>query len=172
MQEPRFLIDGMLGGLARWLRLLGQEVYYSNQSDDDYLLSKALDQDYTLLTSDLALYQKAKAKGINSLLIKGKNEPDRIAEITSRFHIPLKVNPDKSRCPRCGFPLGRVDKRRVKGKIHEKSFEKHNKYWICLNGDCKKIYWRGSHWKNIEKTLSKASASMRRMKKGENQLDN
>ncbi|MEM2921827.1 MAG: Mut7-C RNAse domain-containing protein, partial [Candidatus Bathyarchaeia archaeon] len=35
--EPRFVVDGMLGGLSRWLRMLGYEAYYSNNASDDVL---------------------------------------------------------------------------------------------------------------------------------------
>lgn len=168
MHNHRFLTDGMLGKLARWLRLLGQEVYYANQIEDEDLLNKAFNQKYVLLTSDVALHRKALSKDIESVLVTGKNEPARIAELASRFQIPLKVNPDDSRCPRCGSPLKRVEKLEVKGKVPEKSFEKHDEYWVCLDEACKKIYWRGSHWKNIEKTLEKASTIIN---KRENQHD-
>lgn len=151
----------MLGKLARWLRLLGQDVNYMNQRGDDELIEEALTRKYVLLTSDVALHRKALTRGVESILVTARDEPGRIAQLASRFQIPLHVNPDESKCPRCGYALKRIGKREVEGKVPEKSFNRHEEYWICLNPECSKIYWRGSHWRNIEKTLEKARLKLR-----------
>ncbi|MEM3072557.1 MAG: Mut7-C RNAse domain-containing protein, partial [Candidatus Bathyarchaeia archaeon] len=160
MSKPKFLIDGMLGKLARWLRLLGHEVKYVNQNGDNELIEEALNRKYVLLTSDVALYRKALTRGVESVLVTARDEPGRIAQLANRFQIPLQVNPDESKCPRCGFALKRIGKQYVEGKVPEKSFSRHEEYWICLNPGCSKIYWRGSHWRNIEKTLEKARLTL------------
>lgn len=166
MSKPRFLIDGMLGKLARWLRLLGQEVNYMNQSGDDELIEEALNRRYVLLTSDVALHRKALVRGVDSVLVTARDEPGRIAQLAERFQIPLQVNPDESKCPRCGFALKKIGKQEVEGKVPEKSFHRHEEYWVCSNPECSKIYWRGSHWRNIEKTLEKARLTLRKVERG------
>ncbi|HKM51591.1 MAG TPA: Mut7-C RNAse domain-containing protein, partial [Candidatus Bathyarchaeia archaeon] len=40
----RFLLDGMLGKLTRWLRILGYDAEYSKNSSDNNLLSQAKDE--------------------------------------------------------------------------------------------------------------------------------
>jgi len=48
----RFIVDGMLGGLARWLRILGHVVLYDTDSNDTTLLTRAATEEMILLTRD------------------------------------------------------------------------------------------------------------------------
>lgn len=57
----KFIADGMLGKLTRWLRMLGQDVEYSNNMEDSQLLTIAKEDDRTLLTRDFELYQDRKS---------------------------------------------------------------------------------------------------------------
>ena len=41
MKQPKFIADGMLGKLTRWLRILGQDVEYTGAIDDKELVQKA-----------------------------------------------------------------------------------------------------------------------------------
>src|SRR5438094_3321780 len=41
MTEMKFIADVMVGKLARWLRVLGFDVAYSNQYDDDEIIKRA-----------------------------------------------------------------------------------------------------------------------------------
>jgi uncharacterized protein with PIN domain len=52
-----FILDGMLGKLARWLRMMGHDVKYSNKMDDAELLVIAKKDSRVLLTKDFALYR-------------------------------------------------------------------------------------------------------------------
>src|SRR6266849_3878961 len=45
----RFLVDGMLGGLARWLRILGQDVRYDASKEDNELLRIAHEENMSCL---------------------------------------------------------------------------------------------------------------------------
>ena len=36
-----FIVDGMLGKLARWLRMMGHDAKYSNVANDEELLATA-----------------------------------------------------------------------------------------------------------------------------------
>lgn len=58
----KFLADGMLGKLTRWLRMLGQDVRYSVQFDDSELLVLAKKEERVLLTKDLELISVPSAK--------------------------------------------------------------------------------------------------------------
>ena len=64
----KFLADGMLGKLARWLRMLGQDVIYSVQFSDNELLELAKAECRVLLTKDLELYKRAIGTGLRCFL--------------------------------------------------------------------------------------------------------
>jgi uncharacterized protein with PIN domain len=87
----KFVADGMLGSLSRWLRMMGQDVEYSTLLDDDKLLALAKEEGRVLLTKDLELYKRANAKRIDVFYVEGKNEADRLAALAGRFGLGLET---------------------------------------------------------------------------------
>ena len=65
----KFLVDGMLGKLTRWLRMLGQDVLYSVQLGDSELLELAKKEDRILLTKDFELYKRATGRGLDTYYV-------------------------------------------------------------------------------------------------------
>lgn len=152
----KFVIDGMLGSLARWLRLMGHEVDYVKDTPDAELLQRA--REAVLLTSDLALYRTATARGLETHLIKGKTQAEKLSRVAKRFGLTLRVNASTSRCPTCGSLISAVDKESVHLTVPAATLRRQKKFWKCVNSQCGKVYWRGAHWKRIEETLIKARA--------------
>lgn len=152
----RFLVDGMLGGLARWLRILGQEVRYDASTKDNDLLRIADEENMVLLTRDEELYRRAKARKIMSNLVLGETEEQRLAQMASTFGVHLDADMAKAKCPDCGSELKETSKIEVAGKVPQASLKLYSQFWKCTNQDCGKVYWIGSHWKQIRQTLEEA----------------
>ncbi len=150
----KFLADGMLGKLTRWLRMLGYDVEYFNDLDDDQLVKKAGGDRRILLTRDMQLYRRASVRGVQAFLVEGQKEAEKLAEMARRFHIRLEIDIDNSRCPKCNSKIGPVSKREVEAKIPESTARFYADFWVCRG--CGQIYWQGSHWKKIGKTLNEA----------------
>jgi len=149
-----FVVDGMLGKLTRWLRMMGHDVKYSNKLDDTELMVIAKKESRVLLTRDLALYQRAIAKGIEAFYVEGMTEPERLAELARRFSIPLVIDLKSSRCPRCNAPLQSVPKEKVVDRVEKNTFTHYSAFWECPN--CGHVYWQGAHWTKIRATLEDA----------------
>jgi uncharacterized protein with PIN domain len=149
-----FVVDGMLGKLTRWLRMMGHDVKYSNKLDDTELMVIAKKESRVLLTRDLALYQRAIAKGIEAFYVEGMTEPERLAELARRFSIPLMIDLKSSRCPRCNAPLQSVPKEKVVDRVEKNTFAHYSAFWECSN--CGHVYWQGAHWTKIRATLEEA----------------
>jgi len=152
----KFLIDGMLGKLAKWLRLLGYDVEYLNNASDKQLVEAARKGNKILLTSDIQLYRLATARGIDTYLVEGKTEAEKLARVSKRFEIKLDVNPRTSRCTTCNSPLNPVSKQEIKGQVPERTLKAYAEFWRCSNPKCGKIYWSGRQWQNIIETLEEA----------------
>lgn len=152
----KFIADGMVGRLARWLRLIGNDVVYSRDLTDSELIRRAVTEARILLTSDVELYRRAVADGADSFLVKGGTEAERLARIAKRFRIDLNIDTATSRCPTCNATIRPIKKEEVKEKVPPSTYEVFNEFWECTNRDCGKIYWQGSHWKKIGEHLSKA----------------
>jgi uncharacterized protein with PIN domain len=156
----KFVADGMLGKLARWLRMMGHDVKYSAASDDDALLVLAKKERRILLTKDLELYQRAVAKGVGAFYVEGKTEAERLAELAERFRIPLVINLEESRCPNCNTKLRSTPKEKIAGKVEKNTYLHYDEFWRCPR--CGQVYWQGAHWDRIRITLQEAEEDLKR----------
>lgn len=150
----KFIADGMLGKLTRWLRMLGHNVKYSNKLDDTQLMAIAKKERRILLTRDLELYQQATAKGVQAFYVDGQTEAENLAKIAQKFGISLDIDMAKSRCPKCNAQVKPIQKEKVAGKVEESTYTYYNEFWECPK--CGQIYWQGAHWARIRKTLETA----------------
>ena len=142
----KLLCDQMLGSLAKWLRLLGFDTFYANaEIMDDELLDIARRDHRILITRDKELIQRAKKKNVEVIEITSIDLDQQLQRVLQHFQI--KDSTILSRCTLCNSLLKEVEKKDVIGKIPEKVFEQHDRYWLCST--CNKIYWSGSHYQNI-----------------------
>jgi uncharacterized protein len=152
----RFVVDGMLGGLARWLRMLGYETEYDSKMDDSTLLHESQQDGTILLTRDEELHSRARSKGIVSVLVPGESEEVRLAELVKSLGISLEIDMTATRCPECGSELTEISKEDASSSVPSASLRLYEKFWRCTRADCAKTYWVGSHWRNIRQTLEEA----------------
>ena len=157
----KFIADGMLGKSARWLRMLGHDVTYSIRFDDDELEVLAKNENRVLLTRDLELYRHAIAKGLNAFYVEGRTEAERLAELARRFGIPLTVDLQNSRCPKCNGKILSIQKERIANKIEPNTFSTYDSFWKCPI--CGQVYWQGAHWVKIRVVLKQARENLEKM---------
>ncbi|MEM0373272.1 MAG: Mut7-C RNAse domain-containing protein [Sulfolobaceae archaeon] len=150
MQSQKFIVDAMLGRVARWLRILGYDTLYSRTAEDWWLLKKASEENRILITRDRGLYIRARKKGIECLLLNTNDDIIlNLAKIAKKYKIDLDISIEASRCALCNSVLEKIDKER----------------WRCSK--CKKEYWKGRHWKTMNEILFKARMLILRDERGE-----
>jgi len=157
----KFLADGMLEKLARWLLILGHDVIYLVEFDDYELLKLAKKEESVLLTKDLELYKRTIGKGMDAYYVEGKTESERLAEIAKRYGLLLMVDMDKSHCPICNTQLKPVPKEQLQAGLEKNTFTYYDKFWKCTN--CGQIYWQGAHWTQINNTLKQAQIKLQKI---------
>jgi uncharacterized protein with PIN domain len=150
----KFIADGMLGKLTRWLRMLGQDVKYSNQLEDAELIAKAEKEHRILLTRDLELYQRAVSRSVDAFYVEGRTEAEKLAELAERFDFSLTIDLSRSRCPRCNNKIRLTPKEKLAGKVEKNTYTYYDEFWKCPK--CGQIYWQGAHWEGIRATLEEA----------------
>ena len=144
----RFIVDMMLGRLARWLRLYGYDTLYGGE-DDDEILRVALAENRVLLTRDHALAKRAEKLGIESILLNSNSLGGQVEELR-RFGVEFReLFPAKARCPKCNGPIRPVSRGEVKGKIPESVYERYDEFYVCQN--CGQVYWPGRQWREMLK---------------------
>jgi uncharacterized protein with PIN domain len=150
--RPRFLVDSMLGSLARWLRICGYDAEYRRDADDESLMEEASGTGRVLLTRDRVLAVRAKKRDVEAFLVEGENDVEQLGGVAAA--LGLELDPSSSRCPKCNGSLTRVGRDRVQGLVPEASLEAFDVFWVC--DSCGGVYWRGSHWDQIASTVEEA----------------
>jgi len=77
-----FLVDAMLGNIAKKLRILGFDSEYVSDIDDSKLIEKAKNENRTIISRDRNLIDRAKKNEISSVYITKENEIEQFLEIT------------------------------------------------------------------------------------------
>lgn len=150
----KFLVDQMLGTLAKWLRLAGIDTYYATQeiSDDD-LLVIAKKQKRILITRDKELHMRAKKKDITTLFTKSISLSEQLHLVFQSFPaITNEINP-LSRCSLCNTFIQSIEKEKIKDHVPKRVYEQNTKFWYCPT--CNHIYWRGTHYDKILQKINK-----------------
>jgi len=153
----KFVVDGMLGTLARWLRMMGHDVRYSTLEDSE-LLAIAKKEHRILLTRDFELYQHAVSREADAFYVEGQTQEERLAELAARFAISLRIDMAASRCPKCNTQVQPVPKEEVANRVEKSTFEHYTEFWECPK--CGQVYWQGAHWTRIRETLKTAKQSL------------
>jgi uncharacterized protein len=149
-----FIVDAMLGKLAKKLRLLGYDSLYSSSIADDEIIQLAKNENRILVTKDVLLSQKAEKQQIMTIQITSDDEIEQFLQINGKTKLgKCTVSGSKSRCPLCNGELQYTEKNDVSEKVPTGVLENMNDFWTCK--DCKKIYWEGTHIKNLQKFTMK-----------------
>lgn len=142
MRDLRFLVDSMLGTLAKWLRILGYDAMYDAQLDDNQLVRLARAQGRILLTRDTGL---VKRKGLRALFIESEVLEEQLAQVQQVFG--LHMDQPFSRCPVCNTLLEDVPKYEAWGQVPPFVFQTQDRFRLCA--ECNRFYWRGTHWQRM-----------------------
>jgi len=149
-EKPLFIVDAMLGKLAKKLRLFGYDSFYSSSIQDDEIIRLAKNENRILITKDALLSQKAEKQEIRTIQITKNDEIDQFLQINEKEKLgKITVNGSNSRCPVCNGELEYTEKKDVSDKVPTGVFENINDFWKCTK--CEKIYWEGTHIKNLQK---------------------
>ena len=147
--KPRFLLAENLGRLAKWLRLLGYDTVVYKSISYHNMVRLALKDRRIILTRSK---KDANLNGrFSRRLIVSDKHLDQLEEIKDL----LRLNNDKvfTRCLICNRILYDISKNKIQDFIPEFVWERHSKFKICRK--CGKIYWQGTHYKDMLNKLKK-----------------
>ncbi len=138
----KFLLDSMLGRLAKWLRVMGYDTHYQQR----YRLSelyRLVKGDRIFITRDLKL-----AGRLGGILLKNNDIGDQMQEL--RTKLDLKPDPDRwfSRCIVCNTELNKANPEDAREFVPEYVFIQ-NKNRIKFCPFCNRFYWPGTHRKRM-----------------------
>jgi hypothetical protein len=146
--DVKFLVDRMLGRLAKWLRILGYDAVYARISAPLGLMWEARRQGRFILTRDTRL---ARGRDAPPHLIV---ESDRFREQLRQVVRALGLEPLSkllTRCIECNRPLEGVAKERVRDKVPPYVWETQDSFLTCAG--CGRVYWGATHREHILEEL-------------------
>ncbi|MGQ9465369.1 MAG: Mut7-C RNAse domain-containing protein [bacterium] len=141
----KFLCNGMLGRLCRYLRLCGIDTQYSNEGLKTVLIAKK--EDRIVLTRNTHLKDR---EGV--FYIETEDLPTQLKTVIEKFELINQLNPF-SRCLCCNELLVSVEKEKVKDRIPFYTYKNFNEFAECPK--CGRVYWKGSHYKNMVNKIKK-----------------
>jgi len=149
-----FLVDAMLGNIAKKLRILGFDSEYVSDIDDSKLIEKAKNENRTIISRDRNLIDRTKKNEISSVYITTENEIEQFREILETTHLQIdEISGDSARCTKCNSPTSQINKLEIENKIPQGVLEFHDTFWKC--DGCDQIYWEGTHIKNLQEFVHK-----------------
>ena len=143
----QFAADKMLGRLARWMRIVGQDVIYGPELSGAGLIRAARRENRLILTRDRALGRKNPPP---YLLICSDHFREQLRQVIEEFGLePLKDA--FTRCVECNTRFEPVEKTEVEGKVPPYVFATQEKFSFCRK--CRRVYWPATHQEKMREEL-------------------
>ena len=146
--EIKFIVDFMLGRLARWLRILGYDTLYRNNYLPEEIALLSLQEKRVILTRNSRLSPK---KCWQIYYLKSDNYQEQLRTVIR--HFGLRYSPPQmfKRCSICNSLLEPINKSDYYEEIPDYIYRTHSEFYRCHN--CQQIYWPGSHIEFIKNIL-------------------
>ena len=154
-----FLVDSMLGNIARKFRLLGFDSKYFSTIKKEQFLAIAKNENRVVVTKDHHLSNICSKQNIATIELFNVNETDQIIEICKKLNIPkCKINMNYIRCTLCNGVIESIEKKKILDIIPAKVTQNIEYFWIC--NSCNKIYWEGTHIRNLQKFIGEINEKL------------
>ncbi|MBN1567316.1 MAG: Mut7-C RNAse domain-containing protein [Acidobacteria bacterium] len=148
--DPRFVADVMLGRLAKWLRIAGFDVLYSNKFTDDELMAISNLQHRVLLSRDTRLLIRKPVTEF--IFLESENIQKQIRQVFETMHISA-LDSLLTRCLSCNETLVETPRETVRERVPVFVYETQTHFKSCPK--CGKIFWAGTHRAAVIQTLQK-----------------
>jgi uncharacterized protein len=148
--ELHFVADAHLGGLARFLRMLGFDTRFDNTLPDAEIRRLAATERRIVLTRDRELL---KCKDIVfGCYVHALSAEAQLQEVALRFDLTAHARPF-TLCLRCNVPLTEVSKSEVLDLLPETVARCQERFFRCTG--CGRVYWPGSHYTRMRAALNR-----------------
>jgi hypothetical protein len=149
--DPRcFVLDGHLGRLARYLRMLGFDSAYDRAAGDDELARISAEEGRILLTRDRGLLKRSIVR--LGYLVRDDDPRRQLVEVVGRYGLAERAHPF-SRCVRCNGEIEAVERSEVAERLagEPRTLRSFEAFGRCRA--CGSIYWQGSHFDRMSRLV-------------------
>ncbi len=153
-EAPRFAVDGHLGRLGAYLRMLGFDTWYRPRADDDELAAVAAAEGRVVLTRDRGLLKRSAVR--RGAFVRADRPFEQLVETARRFGLLSRATPF-GRCIRCNGRLDAVPREEVLDRLLPLTRRYYREFRRCA--DCGAVYWRGSHHARMARLIERVRAA-------------
>lgn len=147
---PCFVADVMLGRLAKWLRIAGFDVLYSNRFADDELVRLSNGEGRILLSRDTRLLVR---RAVNRFIfLESEDVRAQLKQVFKSAHV-TRLPALLCRCLSCNEALAEVPRESVSDLVPAYVFRTQPHFKACPR--CRKVYWAGTHRQSVLRTLER-----------------
>ena len=154
LRETRFVLDGHLGRLAAYLRMLGFDTLWQIDWDDEMLADLSHNQQRILLTRDRGLLKRSAVT--HGYWVRSTAPREQLREVLERFDLQRSVRPF-TRCLACNGLLHPASFEAIKAHLLSDTARYYREFWQC--GQCGKVYWQGSHYRRMLKLIQEVGSA-------------
>jgi uncharacterized protein len=144
----RFVADAHLGGLARFLRMLGFDTEHRNAFDDAEIRRLACEGSRIVLTRDRELLKCREIR--RGCYVRALKPEAQLQEVASRYGLAPRARPF-TLCLHCNLELEPLSRDAVAHRVPEKVLLLHPAFTHCPG--CDRVYWPGSHYERMRARL-------------------
>jgi len=148
LRDPKFVLDGHLGKLVSYLRMLGFDSVYRNDMDDAELAKISVNENRILLTRDRGLLKRDMIT--HGCLIQSRDPKEQLLSVIQRFDLFSEIDPF-TRCMTCNGMLLPVKKSEIIDHLESKTKKYYQEFKGC--NICGKIFWKGSHHEKMTRLI-------------------
>jgi len=143
----RFVVDSMLGKLAKWLRILGFDTRYEHL-DTQQQVDAYRTLGFFLIT------RKRRFAGQRGVFCLSANDPlEQLREVVSSVPVSQQEVHLLHRCLLCNEQLQETTREQTFGQVPDYVFATQISFCQCPQ--CGKIYWPGSHPQRMMQRLGR-----------------
>ncbi len=153
LQEFRFVLDGHLGRLTTYLRMLGFDALYQPRCDDQDLSRTSAIQSRVLLTRDRGLLKRGEV--VWGYFVRTTEPKKQLLEVLRRFNLFRLATPFQ-RCLRCNCLLQPISKESISERLTRRTARCYDDFRICPS--CSRLYWKGSHHEHMQVFIARVLA--------------
>ncbi len=144
LRVPKFIADVHLGKLTRYLRMMGFDVLYKNDFDDDEIVNLSLTETRAILTKDRGVLKRSEVT--HGYWIRSTKVKEQVIEVIKRFDL-INIIKEFSRCITCNSVLKLISKNEIIDDLPPKVSKSQIEFSRCPA--CQKNYWKGTHYQKM-----------------------
>lgn len=142
-----FVVDSMLGKVAKWLRILGYDAVLTRLAAPSQLL-RWTDQGRLIVTRSRR-WQPAE----RVIVLTADRLEAQMRQLIAHLDLTFDRSRVLTRCPRCNTPLQPISRPEVETRVPDAVLAAGYLFRHCP--DCGRIYWPGTHPQRILNRLNR-----------------